>query len=88
MLTQRLTLARFLAFKTILWILPHFAEGKTALQFLQEAPKPKFRPGHTLPPLTRWGWEMPFEVKVELAENWGYALEFGSASPEAVSPIG
>ncbi|MBC7329464.1 hypothetical protein H5T88_03805 [bacterium] len=87
MSTERLTLARFCAFTTILLILPHLSEAKTALQFLQEAPKPKFRQGHTLPPLTRWGWEMPFEVRVELAENWGYALEFGSASPEAVRQL-
>jgi hypothetical protein len=55
---------------------PH-VQAKTALEHLQAAPKPHFREGHTLPPLTRWGWTMPFEVRVELAEHWGYALEFG-----------
>ncbi|MFQ6131725.1 MAG: hypothetical protein ACE5R4_06790 [Armatimonadota bacterium] len=53
------------------------ASAETALEHLQAAPKPQFREGHTLPPLTRWGWTMPFEVRVELAEHWGYALEFG-----------
>lgn len=50
-------------------------EGDSTLAQLQSAPKPHFREGHTLPPLTRWGWTMPFEVRVELTENWGYALE-------------
>ncbi len=53
------------------------AWAETALEVLQGAPKPRFREGHTLLPLTRWGWTMPFEVRVELAEHWGYALEFG-----------
>lgn len=56
---------------------PTRAPAKTALGFLQAAPKPHFRRGHTLPPLSRWGWTMPFSVRVELAERWGYALEFG-----------
>jgi hypothetical protein len=59
------------------------AIAKTALQFLQESPKPASRSGHTLPPLTRWGWEMPFDVRVELTERWGYALEFGPAASES-----
>lgn len=49
----------------------------TALQVLRKAPKPHFRQGHTLLPLTRWGWTMPLEVRIELAERWGCALEFG-----------
>lgn len=61
--------------------------SKTALQFLKEAPKPAFKEGHTLYPLTRWGWTMPFEVRVELAENWGYALEFGEANPASVKQL-
>jgi len=64
------------------------AQAKTALEFLQDAPKPRFRQGHTLPPLTRWGWVMPFEVQVELAERWGYCLEFGGyATPELVKKL-
>jgi len=58
------------------------ARADTALELLQEAPKPHFREGHTLLPLTRWGWTMPFEVRVELAEHWGYALELGGYATE------
>ncbi|HID07920.1 MAG TPA: hypothetical protein EYP10_12325, partial [Armatimonadetes bacterium] len=71
-------------------VLPHHPPSfaKTALEFLQQASKPRFREGHTLPPLTRWGWTMPFEVRVELAKNWGYALEFGGyATPEFVRQL-
>lgn len=39
---------------------------------------PKFRPGHTLPLLTRYGWSLPFELRILLAKRWGFALEFGS----------
>jgi len=62
--------------------------AQTALEQLRAAEAPHFRPGHTLPPLTRWGWTMPFEVRVELAERWGYALEWGGyASAEAVQAL-
>lgn len=53
------------------------ASAKTAIEFLRAADKPVFREGHTLIPLSRWGWSMPFDVRVELCERWGYALEFG-----------
>lgn len=56
-------------------------ESKTALDHLKESTAPNFRSDHSLPPLTRWGWSMPFDVRVELAEKWGYALEFGTARP-------
>lgn len=62
--------------------------AETALEHLQAAPKPHFREGHTLLPLTRWGWTMPFDVRVELADHWGYALEFGGyATPEYVAQL-
>jgi len=64
------------------------AWARTALEHLRSLPKPRFRDGHRLPPLTRWGWEMPFEVKVELAENWGYALELGVANARLVERLG
>ena len=64
------------------------AHAKTAMEMLREAPKPKFREGHTLLPLSRWGWTMPFDVRVELAEHWGYALEFGGyATPDYVKQL-
>jgi hypothetical protein len=53
------------------------AHSQPSLDTLRAAAKPHFRAGHTLPPLTRWGWTLPYDVRVELTENWGYALEFG-----------
>ena len=38
------------------------ARGMDALGHLRAASKPTFKQGHTLPPLTRWGWAMPFDV--------------------------
>ncbi len=60
--------------------------SRTAFEHLRAAAKPRFRKGHTLLPLTRWGWTMPFETRVELSGNWGYALEFGGyATPGYVA---
>lgn len=56
----------------------------TPAQWLRTQPKPKFRAGHTLPPLTRYGWDMDDAVRIALAEEWGYALEFGVAGPRQV----
>jgi hypothetical protein len=56
----------------------------TPAQWLSAQPKPASRPGHTLPPLSRWGWGLALDARVELAEHWGYALEFGGASDAAV----
>jgi hypothetical protein len=47
-------------------------------QYLKQLPAPKFKRSHRLPPLTRFGWTLPFTTRVELAERWGYALEWGS----------
>jgi len=64
------------------------ASSQPSLQQLQSAQKPHFRSGHTLPPLTRWGWTLPYEVRVELCENWGYALEFGGyVTPEVAARL-
>ena len=52
-------------------------------QYLKQLPAPKFKPGHTLPPLTRFGWTLPFASRVELADRWGYALEFGGYATSA-----
>ncbi|MCM8769910.1 MAG: hypothetical protein NC911_09670 [Candidatus Omnitrophica bacterium] len=56
-------------------VLPMALLAKTPYQFLQEAKKPEFRKGHTLLPLSRWGWELANDVRIELARNWGYGLE-------------
>jgi hypothetical protein len=49
----------------------------TPAAWLKAQPKLAFKDGHTLPPLTRYGWTLDFDTRVELAEHWGYALEFG-----------
>jgi len=33
------------------------AYAKNALEHLQAEPRPVFKEGHTLLPLSRWGWE-------------------------------
>jgi len=52
--------------------------------WLKAQVKPKYRAGHTLPPLTRYGWDMDDTVRITLAEDWGYALEFGVAGESQV----
>lgn len=49
----------------------------TPAEWLKAQPAPRFKPGHGLPPLTRFGWVLPLDARIELAERWGYALEFG-----------
>jgi hypothetical protein len=58
----------------------------TAAEYLQQLTAPKFKRGHTLPPLSRFGWSLPFETRVEFADRWGYALEWGNyASQQSVA---
>ena len=66
----------------VLMVLPTArpARGASALEHLQAAPKPHFAAGHTLPPLTRWGWRLPMDLQKALCEDWGYALEFGEVN--------
>ncbi len=47
-------------------VLPH--------EWFQTLPRPSFKEGHSLLKLSRFGWSIPFELKVELADHWGYAL--------------
>lgn len=54
------------------------ALAETAVEHLRAAKPPVFKKDHTLLPLSRWGWSLPYEATVELCEKWGYALEFGS----------
>jgi hypothetical protein len=61
--------------------------AKSPCELLNEQPKPKFRPDHTLPPLSRWGWNMSFDTRVELCEHWGYALEFGAINQRAIERL-
>ena len=60
------------------------AHAITPAEWLAAQPKPQFRAGHTLPRLTRFAWDMDDAVRIELAKDWGYALEFGVASNERV----
>ena len=50
----------------------------TPAQYLAMQPKPNFAPDSRLPHLAKWSWPLSYELRVEMATNWGYALEFGS----------
>ncbi len=62
---------------------PPAVRSVTPAEWLKAQPKPLFRPDGTLPRLTRYGWVLPTDARIELAENWGYALEFGGYLGEA-----
>ena len=53
--------------------------------WLKAQTPPNFAPDSTLPPLTRWGWAMSFEVAKELADRWGYAVELADYVSEEVA---
>ncbi|MFM7291111.1 MAG: hypothetical protein ACKO6B_07760, partial [Planctomycetia bacterium] len=53
------------------------AKPITPAEWLESQKKPAFRDGHTLPRLTRFGWVLPTDARIKLAEDWGYAVEFG-----------
>lgn len=55
------------------------------LDWLKAQKAPDFARGHTLPPLTRWGWSMSYDVAKELADRWGYAVEFAGYVSEKVA---
>ncbi len=64
---------------------PAHAEEISPAEWLKRQEAPAFRTGHTLPPLTRFGWTLPVDARIELAERWGYCLEFGGyATTKAV----
>jgi hypothetical protein len=63
------------------------APAKPPDELLAEQPPPTFRKGHTLPPLTRWGWTMPLDVRIALCKRWGYALEFGVINDRALAKL-
>ncbi len=69
----------FISFILTLSITPDLY-SKTPVEFLKEAKKPNFKEGHTLPPLTRWGWCLGEDTIIELAKNWGYALELSESN--------
>ena len=55
------------------------------LDWLKAQAAPDFATDSTLPPLTRWGWSMSFDVARELADRWGYAVEFAGYVSEKVA---
>jgi hypothetical protein len=55
------------------------------LDWLKAQTAPSFDPDSTLPPLTRWGWAMSFDVAKELADHWGYAVEFAGYVSDKVA---
>ena len=48
----------------------------TPAQWLALQRAPNFKPGHRLALLSKFSWPFPVDLRVELARNWGYALEF------------
>jgi hypothetical protein len=55
------------------------------IDWLTAQTPPEFAAKSTLPPLTRWGWSMSFEVAKELADRWGYAVELSGYVTEKVA---
>ena len=51
------------------------AADVTPAQWLAAQPKPVFKSGHSLPVLSMFAWPLPWELNVEFATNWGYALD-------------
>jgi hypothetical protein len=60
------------------------ARAETPAGYLQKQVKPVFREGHQLPRLTRFGWTLPEDARIELARHWGYALELGGYTTDKV----
>jgi len=60
------------------------ARGYYAHEYLRSRQQPKFFADHTLPALSRWGWSMTYDTAVELADNWGYALEISGYLTQSV----
>ncbi len=50
----------------------------TASTFLQSTAPPSQCKSKRTMPLSRWGWNIPAAARIELATNWGFALEFDS----------
>jgi len=74
----------------VAWLLVglgHLVFAATPLEHLRAAARPRFREGHTLPPLTRWGWRLSLDIQRELTEHWGYALELGEANASLVHEL-
>ena len=64
---------------------PNQAAAIKPLDWLRAQKAPDFAPNSALPPLTRWGWAMSFDVAKELADRWGYAVELSGYVNEQVA---
>lgn len=71
-------------FATITLVVP---ADVTPAEYLASLPKPKFALTHRLPHLTYWSWPFSFELRVEIATNWGYALDLTEANPALVAQM-
>ena len=59
----------------------------TPAEYLRSRPQPVFAEDHKLLPLSiapGWANTVPFELRKELAENWGYGLFFGKVTASNV----
>mgnify|MGYP006283770257 CR=1 FL=1 len=66
------------------------AESVTSVEYLQSRDKPQIRDGHRLVPLSLapgWGNTVPFELRKELADNWGWGLYFGRVNEKNVEAV-
>jgi hypothetical protein len=55
--------------------------------WLRSQPPPEFREGHTLPPLTRYGWALDGDSRIEFADRWGYCLELAAVTPDLIKRV-
>ena len=65
------------------------SQGKVlAEDFLENySPKPVFKEGTKLYPLTRYGWTEPFSQQSLMARDWGYCLQFNYLTNNAVELV-
>lgn len=62
-------------------LLPLVVSGQTNVTpdgWLKLQPKPNFKPGHRLALLTKFSWPHPIDLRLEMADHWGYALALDS----------
>jgi hypothetical protein len=65
----------------VIHVLPPAIEPSTPLAWSTSLPRPTFRVGHDLPPLTRVTGPHVLELQKQLAQRYGYALDLGETSP-------
>ena len=57
----------------------------TPAQWLLRQPKPIFKPGHTLPRLTCFGFDLSYDTQAEFAGDWNYVVQTNLLSDEVVA---